>query len=148
MCRFAREGDFDCFLLWGRYSLLDQSALDEFLPLCLKKGVSIVLGAPYESGILASDLGQGAKFRYKDAPPEILDRTRKIDEVCRRHDVPLKAAALQFAFGHPTVATVVVGTRSPEKIEENRNMLEWPVPGDLWEELKLEKLIREDAPSV
>ena len=147
LARFARDGDFDCFLLWGRYSLLDQSAMDELLPLCEEKGISIALGAPYESGILASDLKPGAKFRYRDAPPEVMERAGRIKDVCDRYQVPLKAAALQFVFGHPSVVTVIPGTRSVQRMDENRRMLEHPIPSDLWDELKREGLIREDVPS-
>ena len=146
LSRFVRECDLDCILLWGRYSLLVQDALDELLPLCEERGVGIVLGAPYESGILASDLTGGAKFRYRDAPPEILERARAIDTVCRRHGVPLKAAALQFPFGHPLVASAIPGTRSAERLLENASMMEAAVPADLWSELKAEGHLPDGAP--
>jgi D-threo-aldose 1-dehydrogenase len=106
--RFAEAGDFDCFLLAGRYTLLDQASLDSFLPLCEKRGIGIVLGGPYNSGILATGPVEGAHYDYAPASPEILDKTRRIEEVCRRHGVPLKAAALQVptrppdgGVGHP-----------------------------------------------
>ena len=94
--RFAREADFDCILLAGRYTLLDQSALAEFLPLCLEKGVDVILGGPYNSGILASDLSGEATYRYVKAPPDILERARRIRSVCDRYGVPLNAVALQL----------------------------------------------------
>ncbi|MYA61050.1 MAG: aldo/keto reductase, partial [Dehalococcoidia bacterium] len=91
--RFAREGDFDCFLLAGRYTLLDHSGLEELLPLCEEKSVSIILGGPYNSGVLASDLGPNTTYFYERTPPEVLETARRIKAVCDRHEVPLKAAA-------------------------------------------------------
>jgi D-threo-aldose 1-dehydrogenase len=119
--RFAEAGDFDCFLLAGRYTLLDQESLDSFLPLCEKRGIGIVLGGPYNSGILATGPVEGAHYDYAPASPEILEKTRRIEEVCRRHNVPLKAAALQFPLGHPTVASVIPGMGSPKRVTENMN---------------------------
>src|SRR5690606_4570632 len=95
LVRVARAGDFDCFMLAGRYTLLEQSPLDELFPLCLKKGISIIAAGPFNSGILATGAQPGAKYFYADAPPDILAKTRDIEAVCRRHCVPLAAAALQ-----------------------------------------------------
>ena len=147
LARFAREGDFDCFLLAGRYTLLDQSGLAEFLPLCHEKGISVVLGGPYNSGVLASDLSLSATFNYKIAPPEILGRARAIKSVCDRHGVPLKAAALQFGLAHPAVAATIPGPRSLEELDENFQMAGHPIPDDLWAELRHQKLISPDAPT-
>ena len=144
--RFAREGDFDCFLLAGRYTLLDQSSLAELMPVCLEKNVRLVLGGPYNSGILASDLGPQTTYDYETAPPEIIERARKIRAVCDRHDVPLKAAALQFGLLHPAVAATIPGPRSVAEVEENYRMAGHPIPGDLWAELKHEGLIDPLAP--
>ena len=144
--RFAREGDFDCFLLAGRYTLLDQSSLPEFMPLCVEKNISVVLGGPYNSGILASDLSPNATFDYKVAPPEIFAKARNIKAVCDRHDVPLKAAALQFGLLHPAVAATIPGPRSVAEIDENFAMVQHPIPSDLWAELKHDGLIAADAP--
>ena len=116
--RFAREADFDCFLVAGRYTLLDQSALAEFLPLCQEKGISVILGGPYNSGILASDLSPDATYQYAKAPPEILHRARRIKSVCDLHDVPLNAAALQFGLSHPAVASTIPGVRRSSEVEE------------------------------
>ncbi len=146
LARFAREGDPDCFLLAGRYTLLDQSGLDELLPLCVEKGIGIVLGGPYNSGILASDLSDDTTFNYLPAPREILERARRIKEVCDRHGVPLKAAALQFGLAHPAVAATVPGARSIAEIKENLRMAAHPIPTDLWAELRAERLIHPDAP--
>jgi D-threo-aldose 1-dehydrogenase len=147
LSRYVRECDLDCLLLWGSYSLLNFRALDELLPLCVENNVDIISGAPYESGILASDLSAGsAKYQYRDAPEEILQKALSIDAVCRRYNVPLKAAALQFVFGHPRVKSVIPGTRSPERLRDNVNMLSFEIPSDLWSELKAEKLIPDTAP--
>ncbi len=135
--RFAEAGDFDCFLLAGRYTLLDQESLDSFLPLCEKRGIGIVLGGPYNSGILATGPVEGAHYDYAPASPEILEKTRRIEEVCRRHNVPLKAAALQFPLGHPTVASVIPGMGSPKRVAENMDLLAHKIPSDLWAELRV-----------
>src|SRR3984893_12745830 len=99
LARFAREGDFDCFLLAGRYTLLDQIALKELLPLCLKRGIAIIAGGVYNSGILA-DPKPGAHYNYQKARAELLERAQRIRDVCSRHGVPLKAAAVPFPIGH------------------------------------------------
>lgn len=144
--RFAREGDFDCFLLAGRYTLLDQSSLTELMPVCLENSVRLILGGPYNSGILASDLGPQSTYDYEVAPPEIKERARRIKVVCDRHAVPLKAAALQFGLLHPAVAATIPGPRSVAEVEENFRMAAHPIPADLWAELKHEGLIDPLAP--
>jgi D-threo-aldose 1-dehydrogenase len=146
LVRFARDAEFDCFLLAGRYTLIDLSGLNELLPLCLEKGISIILGAPYNSGILATGARPGAKFNYADAPPELMEKVRRMEAVCARHGVPLKAAALQFPLGHPAVATVIPGARSPEEVEENFRMMSHPIPPACWQELRSEGLIPPEAP--
>lgn len=145
LARFAREADFDCFLLAGRYTLLDQTAFSDLLPLCAEKGISIIIGGVYNSGLLA-DPSAGATFDYVPAPDELLVRARRLDEVCRRHGVPLKAAALRFPFGHPAVASVLVGCRSRAELEENLQLFEAEVPSALWQELKQEGLLVEGVP--
>ena len=145
--RFAREGDFDCFLLAGRYTLLDHSGLTELLPLCEQKRISVILGGPYNSGILASDLSPGTTYNYKEAPPNVLERARQMKSVCDRHGVPLKAAALQFGLAHPAVAATIPGAESPSEVEENVQMAGYPVPDGLWAELRDEGLIPEEAPT-
>ena len=144
--RFAREGDFDCFLLAGRYTLLDQSGLAELMPLCLEKNISVVLGGPYNSGILASDLRPDATYDYETAPFEIIEKARRIRAVCDRYAVPLKAAALQFGLLHPAVAATIPGPRSVAEVEENFAMAGHPIPPDLWAELKDKGLIDQLAP--
>jgi D-threo-aldose 1-dehydrogenase len=143
---FAKAGDFDTFLLAGRYTLLEQGALDELLPLCAAKGISLIIGGPYNSGVLATGAVKGAVYNYKPAPPEILERVARIEAVCRRHRVPLAAAALRFPLGHPQLATVIPGARSPREIAQNVELFAAAIPADLWAELKHEGLLREDAP--
>ena len=144
--RFAREGNFDCFLLAGRYSLIDHTGLKELLPLCVEKQISIIIGGPYNSGILATGAKPGAKFNYADAPPEILERVRKVEEVCGRHQVPMKAAALQFPLAHPAVAAVIPGARTVAELEENFRLISHPIPGDFWADLRAKGLLPEEAP--
>ena len=150
LAQFAREADFDCFLLAGRYTLLDQSGLDDLLPLCLQKRMSVILGGPYNSGILASDLDDesaSTTYFYNATPPEVLTRARRIKAVCDRHSVPLKAAALQFGLAHPAVAATIPGAISPAEARENFAMLAHPIPAALWSELKRERLIPQEAPA-
>ncbi len=144
---FAEAGDFDCFLLAGRYTLLEQHSLESFLPLCEKRNIGIILGGPYNSGILASGAVKGAWFNYAPAPEEVLARVAAIETVCRRHAVPLKAAALQFPLHHPCVASVIPGTRSAAEIDENLEMLRTPIAPELWRELKTAGLMNPDAPA-
>jgi D-threo-aldose 1-dehydrogenase len=114
--RFAKAGDFDAMLLAGRYSLLEQPALEEFLPLALKKGIGVMLGGVFNSGILATGAVSGAKYNYKAAPPDVLEKVSRIERVCRAHDVQRIDAALQFSLGHPAVSSVVLGAEQPEHI--------------------------------
>lgn len=146
LARFAREGDFDCFLLAGRYSILEQGAMDELFPLCESKNIGILLGGTYNSGILASDLNAGAKFNYADAPADVLRRARGLQAVAARYRVSLKAAASQFALAHPQVTCIIPGTRVPDRVEENLRLVDEPIPPDFWDALKADKLIRPDAP--
>src|SRR5713226_9394052 len=124
LTRFAREADFDCFLLAGRYTLLDQIALKELLPVCLERGIAIIAGGVYNSGILA-DPKPGAHYNYQTAPDELIERAQRIRDVCVRHGVPLKAAAMQFPLGHPAVTCVVVGCRPPEQLDDSLNLFEF-----------------------
>jgi D-threo-aldose 1-dehydrogenase len=144
---FAREGLADCFLLAGRYTLLDQTALPRFLPYCAEHRISVVAGGPYNSGILAVGPRAGATFNYRAASPEMLDRAARIAAVCERHRVPLKAAALQFILAHPAIASVIPGARSLAEVEENVRMVEFPIPGELWADLKRAGLIAAAAPT-
>jgi D-threo-aldose 1-dehydrogenase len=142
----ARDGDFDCFLLAGRYSLLDQGGLADLLPVAAERGIAIIVGGVYNSGLLA-DPRPGATFDYAPASDELVARARRIGAVCARHGVPLAAAAIQFPLGHPAVASVVIGARSVAEIEENAAMFTHPIPSALWSELEAENLLREGVPT-
>ena len=146
LARFAQDADFDCFLVAGRYTLLDQSALPEMLPLAEQKNISVILGGPYNSGLLASDLSPGSHYFYAQAPPDVIERAREIKSACDRHGVPLKAAALEFGLAHPAVAATIPGARSVSEVEENLRMVEFPIPVELWEELRYSRLIPQNAP--
>ncbi len=146
LARFAREGDFDCFLLAGRYTLIDHSGLADLLPLCEQRKISIIVGGPYNSGILAGGALSGSKFDYKSAPPEVLERVRKIEGIALSHGISLKAAALQFPLAHPAVASVIPGARSAAEVEENFQLMTVAIPGDFWQELRAEGLLPEGAP--
>lgn len=144
--RFVRETDIDAVLLAGRYSLLDQRGLTELLPLAAEHGVGVVVGGVFNSGLLA-DPKPGATFDYTAAPAELLDRALRLKTVCERHGVPLRAAALRFPFGHPAVASVLVGTRSAAEVRDAAAMLDHPVPEGLWTELKERGLLPAEAPT-
>jgi len=144
--RFVTETDIDALMLAGRYTLLEQDPLDDLLPLLEQKGMNILLAGPFNSGILASGPIAGAKYNYKPAPPPILDKTRRIQEVCARHHVKLPAAAIQFPLGHPVVAAIVPGAVRPEEVATNISLMTAKIPADLWAELKHENLLRKDAP--
>ena len=144
--RFAREADLDCVMLAGRYTLLEQGALDELLPLCERKGMSMLLAAPFNSGILVTGAREGATYDYKPAPASVLDRVRRIEAACRRHGVDLPTAALQFPLGHPRLASIVAGATKPSEVRENVVRMSTSIPADLWRELKHEKLLAEAAP--
>ncbi len=149
LTRFVREAPppgFDCFLLAGRYTLLEQPGLDELLPLCAERGISVLVGGVYNSGILA-DPSPGAPYNYSPAPPDLLARARAMEAVCARFGVPLRAAAIQFPLGHPAVASVVIGSRSAEQVEDNVAMFRHPIPGGLWAALKDEGLLPAHVPT-
>ncbi len=148
MCeRFARAGDFDTMLLAGRYSLLEQPGLASFMPLAREKGIGLMLGGVFNSGILATGPIAGAKYNYRPAPPAILARVAAIEAVCARHGVPLRRAALQFPLGHPAVASLVMGAVKPEEVADQVAELSAPVPAALWTELKAEGLLGADVPA-
>ena len=147
MCaRFARQGDFDCMLLAGRYTLLEQGALDEFLPLCEAKNIGVLAGGTFNSGILASGAKAGSKYNYAEAPAAVRDRVTRLEAVCRAHGVPLAAAAIQFPLGHPKVSSVVIGAVSAEEIRQNFELMRVSIPRGLWADLRSEGLLRADAP--
>jgi D-threo-aldose 1-dehydrogenase len=136
-------GDWDAFLLAGRYTLLEQAPLDDLLPKCLAAGVSIVVGGPLNSGILA---GRDT-WNYRLAPPEIVVRVDAIRAICEGHSVPLAAAALQFPLAHPAVAAIIPGPRHVAEFEANLALLRYPIPTALWADLRDAKLLHPDAPT-
>jgi len=136
-------GAWDAFLLAGRYTLLEQGPLDDLLPKCLSSGISIVVGGPLNSGILA---GRDT-WNYKIAPSEIVGRVHAIGTVCDRHQVPLAAAALQFPLAHPAVAAIIPGPRSVAEFAANLNILRYPIPSALWSDLREAKLLHPLAPT-
>jgi D-threo-aldose 1-dehydrogenase len=145
--RFLEMFDPDVFLLAGRYTLMEQETLAEELLACVERGVGIVIGAVFASGILATGPVPGARYDYRPAIPAELDKASRIEQVCNRHDVSLVAAALQFPLGHPAVAAVIPGPGSASEAESNLRALRQPIPPDLWRDLKREGLLREDAPT-
>ncbi|MFC5668494.1 aldo/keto reductase, partial [Kitasatospora misakiensis] len=144
--RFVRETDIDAVLLAGRYSLLDQRGLTELLPLAADHGVGVVVGGVFNSGLLA-DPKPGATFDYAAAPPELIARALEFKAVCEEYGVPLRAAALQFPFGHPAVASVLVGTRNAAEVRDAAAMIQHKVPAVLWAELKERGLLPVDVPT-
>jgi len=144
--RFLERVELDFLLVAMPYTLLDQAPLDDAFPKCAERGIGIVIGSPYASGILATGPIEGAKYNYAPPAPAILDKTRRIAEVCRRHGVPLAAAALQFPLGHPAVAAIIPGAVHPAEAEQNLAHLRTPIPARLWAELKAEGVLHPDAP--
>lgn len=142
----AERGDFDLFLLAGRYTLLEQGALDGFLPLAQARGIGVMLGGVFNSGILATGARRGAFYNYDPAPPGILSRVARIESVCAAHGVTLAEAALRFPLAHPAVVSVVLGAQRPAEVEANAHALATPIPPALWSDLRAEGLLREDAP--
>ena len=143
---FAKNADFDCFLIAGRYTLLDHSALDELMPICVERDISLILGGPYNSGILASDLKSDTTYFYDPAPRSVVEKAKKIKEVCDTFEIPLKAAAIQFGLMHPSVASTIPGPRNPDEVQDNINMLKVNIPSELWKELKRQGLIHQSCP--
>ena len=145
--RFVRAFDLDFILLAGRYTLLEQGALDEFLPLCVERGVKIAVGGPYNSGILARDLDGPVSYNYELASVDVIERAKMLKMVCERNGVDLKAAALQFVLAHPAIATVIPGATTLDELEQNLQMAQAPIPAALWEDLRSENLIHPAAPT-
>lgn len=141
--RALDRADPDIFLVAGRYTLLDHTALKDLLPKCAAKGARVVIGGPYNSGLLAG----GTTFNYEAAPAHLVARTKAIAAVCARHHIDLKAAALQFVVAHPVVAAAIPGPRTAAEVTENAAMMAQTIPLDFWRELKAEKLLPAEAPT-
>jgi D-threo-aldose 1-dehydrogenase len=144
LARVVRETSVDCVLVAGRYTLLDQSADDELLPLCLERGVGVVAGGVLNSGVLARP-GPGATYDYRPAPSELVERARRLGRVCERYGVPLATAALQFPLRHPAVVCVLAGVRSVDELRQAVAAIDCPLPPDLWLELAAEALLPDAA---
>lgn len=146
-CQWLTErGDFDLFLLAGRYTLLEQEALETFLPLAVQRGIGIVIGGPYNSGILATGPKPGAFYNYDPAPQAILDRVARIQAACERHTVRMVDAAFQFPLRHPAVVSVIPGGQGVAEMDANAVAASAEIPSALWADLKAEGLMRKDAP--
>lgn len=149
VCIDAMEiGRWDCFLLAGRYTLLEQEPLHEFFPQCEAHGAKIILGGIYNSGILATGTlsGGAVNYNYAPAPAEIVDRVSRIEDVCARHDVPLAAAALQFVQAHPAVEYVIPGIGDPQTVHETEQLIDIAIPNAFWRQLVDDGLIDSGAP--
>jgi D-threo-aldose 1-dehydrogenase len=142
---FAQAGDFDYFLCAGRYTLLRADAGKVLLPLCQDKGISVIIGGPYSSGILASGAVPGAMFDYAPASAEVMARVRALEALCTEHGISLRAAALQFPLRHPAVASVIPGARSLAELHQNAAALTEPVPDAFWHEITAQGLIEGDS---
>jgi D-threo-aldose 1-dehydrogenase len=137
-----QKSDPDVFLLAGRYSLLNQPALDRLFPECQERGVHVVVGGPYNSGLLAG----GSTFEYAEAPREMIAKRDLIAAACQRFGVDIRAAALQFCAAHPVVAAVIPGAKRPQNVRENVRLMAEPIPAELWRELKQAGLLPQEAP--
>jgi D-threo-aldose 1-dehydrogenase len=145
--KFARAGDFDVAMMAGRYTLIDQTGLAEFLPLALEKNMGVMLAGVFNSGILATGSGPGAKFDYTAAPKAVIDKVKAIEEICRKHQVTLRQAAIQFAASHPAVVSIVLGAVKPEEVTTNVHDASVAIPAGLWSDLKAAKLVEPTAPT-
>ncbi len=149
VCEEALEyGDFDCFLLAGRYTLLEQGALDTFLPKCEARKVSVIIGGVYNSGILAlgTQSRQTLYYNYEPAAPAIMERVQRLETVCDEFQVSLSTAALQFPLAHPAVTNVTVGMGNPQRIKHTLELFTCPVPVDFWQALRDNELLHPAAP--
>ncbi|GAA1875262.1 aldo/keto reductase [Myceligenerans crystallogenes] len=142
--RFVAESDLDLVMLAGRYTLLEQGALDDLLPLALERGVGVVAAGAYNSGLLARDRpAADARYDYAPAPAGAVARAHRLADVCEAHGVPLPTAALAFPLRHPAVVSVAVGCETPEQVTQTAERLATPIPEGLWSDLAAEGLVRD-----
>ncbi|MEZ5594167.1 MAG: aldo/keto reductase [Gammaproteobacteria bacterium] len=147
VCQEALQyADFDCFLLAGRYTLLEQTSLDSFLPECERRQVSIIVGGPFNSGVLARGLDEQATYNYGAVPAAIRNKVTQLQAVCQDFQVPMPAAALQFPLAHPAIASIIPGSRTRAELEANRQLLQTPIPAAFWQALRERQLLHPDAP--
>jgi D-threo-aldose 1-dehydrogenase len=142
LIRALERANPDIFMLAGRYTLLDQVALDQLFPMCAERDVPVVLGGTYNSDLLAG----GHHYDYHDAPADLIAKRDRIAVICKRHGVDMRAVALQFCAAHPVVASVIPGAKSPVKVLQNAEFMKTPLPSGVWQDLKAEGFIRDDAP--
>lgn len=147
LAEFAEAGQFDCFLLAGRYTLLEQSPLPEFLPMCQEKGISIIIGGPFNSGILATGATADTHYNYHEPPQKVAQKVKGMEAMSIRHGITLQAAALQFPLAHSAVAAVIPGMKSVEEVKQNLANMALDIPSDFWTELKERGLIDPDSPT-
>ena len=145
--RFLNLVDVDFFLVANGYNLLTQAMLESEFPRCAEQGISVIIGAVFASGILATGAVPGARYFYAPASEEILAKTRQIEALCRRHQTPLPAAALQFLLANPLVSAIIPGAQTPEHVQSNIKLVQQPIPAALWAEMKATGLLSEDAPT-
>ena len=147
MPRFLDAVGLDFFLVALRYTLMEQDVLEAEFPYCERAGVGVVVGGVYNSGITATGAVAGAKYNYADATPEVMERVRRIEAICKAHRTPLAAAALQFPLAHPIVASVIPGAISPDQVRQNVENFSHEIPAALWSDLKRDGLLSERAPT-
>jgi D-threo-aldose 1-dehydrogenase len=140
------ECEMDCVLLAGRYTLLEQGALTELTDLCAKRHVSLIVGGPFNSGILASASARDAHYNYETPPHHVVERVQHLQRVCSSFAVPVGAAALQFPLAHPRVSSVIAGCSSVEEVRQAKEWMAWPIPAELWRSLKESNLLHPNAP--
>lgn len=145
--RLIQEMDLDCVMVAGRYTLLEQTPARDLLPLAARKGTSLVLGAPFNTGILATGVVPGALYNNRPPPPDIVDRVSRMDVVCARHGIAIAAAALQFPLGHASVASVVPGMGGITDVERNLALMQVAIPDAFWAELRREGLLEDEVPT-
>ena len=145
--RFLDLVDLDFFLVAYGYNLLTQEMLEEEFPLCEERGINVIIGAVFASGILATGAVPGAMYFYAPASQEMMERTDRIEKICKRHQTPLPCAALQFLLANPIVSAIIPGAVEVAHVQANYDLLQRPIPSEMWNELKAEGLLREDAPT-
>lgn len=146
LAELVRSCDLDLVLLAGRYTLLDQSSLADLMPACEDRGVSVVIGGVFNSGVLVDPM-PGASFDYVPARSEVVARAVAIRTICDKYDVPLAAAALQFPLAHPQVCTVLIGARTVDELDADLDLLGVQIPSDLWADLQHDGLLDPAVPT-
>jgi D-threo-aldose 1-dehydrogenase len=149
VCEEALDhGDFDVFLLAGRYTLLEQTALDGLLPLCDRRGAKVIIGGPFNSGVLVEGASSGRPlhYNYAPAPAEIIARVARLEATCARHGAALPAAALHFPLAHPAVLSVIPGMANPQQVGQIAQWMAQPPPTSLWADLRAQHLLHPNAP--